>query len=297
LAYYSPPATPSDLIISADGPLPNGGYYNNIIINAGVTATASASTGLRAKTSIQINGTISVGRSFPGGPGGSAASPAPLTTTIGQIGQGIGLNDNTYGYTALFGTGGSGGTYFLNNGSGGGSAGGQGGGSLILKSEGTITVGATGVITADGENAVPGYADPGTTGVAIAGGGGGSGGLIYLEADVSITLNAAARLYARGGAGADGAEGGTMPSGAGGGSGGGGGFIILTSPANTSTGANFDVSGGAPGVDSALAPIGPQWLGAWGGSWGGAAGNPNTGVHPNIAGAGNAGQVLFNAYL
>jgi hypothetical protein len=297
LAYYTAVPTPPNLTISANGPLPNGGYYDNIIINAGVTATASASTSLRARTSIQINGTIDVGYSFPGGQGGSISSAAALIVVPGIYGQGFGQTNTTYGYAALSGTGGRGAQVFLNNGAATGSQGGSGGGALILRSEGTITIGAAGVITADGGNATVGAATVGTTGVAIPGAGGGSGGMIYLEAATSITLNAASRLYARGGAGNNAFNGGTIPSGAGGGGGGGGGYIIVTSPLNTTTGANFVVTGGAAGTDSATPPIDTSWLGGWGGSWGGAGGDPISGVYPNIAGAGAAGQVLFNAFL
>jgi len=296
LAYYTPLGTPPDLIISADGPLPNGGYYDNIIINAGVTATASASTSLRAKTSIQINGTVIVGPSFPGGLGGSAAS-AGIATVGGSIGQGFGA-ERTYGYSALAGTGGGGAQFSVDAGSGNGSNGGAGGGALILRSEGNITVGAAGVITADGDPASVGAATVGTGGAAIPGAGGGSGGMIYLEAAISITLNAAARLNARGGAGSDGFSGGSIVAyGAGGGGGGGGGYVIVTSPANTTTGANFVVTGGAGGVDSTTPPADPSKLGANGGSWAGLGGLNDAGVHPNIAGPGAAGQTLFNATL
>jgi hypothetical protein len=72
---------------------------------------------------------------------------------------------------------------------------------------------------------------------------------------------------------------------------------VVTSPSNTTAGPNFDVSGGAAGVDSAAAPISASYLGGWGGSWAGSGGNPNAGVHPNIAAPGAAGQVLINAYL
>lgn len=298
LAYASDIESLPDLVISATNTsLPCGGYYENIIVEKGITAYALATTRLRARTSVKIDGTIIVTQSLPGATGQGVSS-----TTVGAvgaaIGQGLGAQGLIYGYSALLGSGGVAATFIVENGSGSGSAGGSGGGSLALFSEGTLTMGAGAVIYADGMDGVAGAATVGTAGVQIPGGGGGSGGFIYLEAAVSLTLDPSVGLVARGGAGYPGFAGGSREVyGAGGGSGGGGGYIVLCAPSITSVTGNFNVSGGAPGIASSYPAQGPSFLGGGGGAWGGTSGSVNGGAYPWYAQWGDPGQVLYNAFL
>ena len=299
LAYYATPVSLPDLIVSANGPLPVGGYYENIIINSGVVATAAAGTSLTARTSIQILGGINVAISNPGAPGqGCTAVTAASEAIAGAIGQGYGQYGMVYGYSTLASTGGGAATFIVNNGSGSGSGGGAGGGSIVLRSEGTLTMVGGSYIYANGSAAAAGGATVGTFGVLIPGGGGGAGGLIYLQAAISIVLDPAVVLSATGGGGYPGYGGGNIETeGAGGGGGGGGGYIVVNSPSTTSSPSNFNVSGGPAGIASSYQAINASRLGAFGGSFGGAGGNPNVGAYPYYAGNGAPGQVLYNASL
>jgi hypothetical protein len=110
---------------------------------------------------------------------GTNCSPAPAAAP-------------TYGSPALRpiigGSGGAGGGSPSLPGPAGGAGG--GGGALIVASSGTVTVGSTGQILADGGN---GSAGNGTN---AQGGGGGSGGAIRL---IATTISSSGYLYARGG--------------------------------------------------------------------------------------------------
>lgn len=300
VAYVPDLGTLPDLIPTNGSVLPASGTYENIIINAGVTVTAPGICQLKARTSIQINGTVNVNTAWPGAGAQGISSGAGVAAIGSQIGQGIGQFGRIYGYSGtLSGTGGGAATIIIDTGSGNGSAGGNGGGGLVLICGGPITVGAAGVITASGSVALPGAATGGTLGVQIPGGGGGSGGLIYLESDSNVTLAGTSILDVSGGDGRVGFAGGSRTAfGAGGGGGGGGGYIILSSPNTTSVPANFDVSGGAAGADFAGAPVGdPAYFGNYGGSFAGSGGNPGGGVSGAWALPGGPGLVLYNVYL
>jgi hypothetical protein len=300
VAYVPVLGTLTDLIPTNGSVLPAGGTYENIIINAGVTVTVPAICQLRARTSIQVNGTVNVGTAWPGGSPAGTATSAGTAAVSPNAGQGIGQGGKTYGYSAtISGTGGVAATFVVDTGSGGGSGGGAGGGGLVFICSGPITVGAAAVINAEGATAYGGAAIGGTLGVQIPGGGGGSGGLIYLESDTSITLAGTSALSVAGGNGFGGFAGGSRTAfGAGGGGGGGGGYIILSSPNTTSVPANFNVSGGAAGADFAGAPVGsPSFFGGYGGSFAGSGGDPGGGAAGAWALPGNPGLVLYNVYL
>jgi hypothetical protein len=300
VAYVPVLGTLTDLIPTNGSVLPAGGTYENIIINAGVTVTVPAICQLRARTSIQIDGPITVDQAWPGGSAAGTSTSAGTAAVTPNIGQGIGQIGKTYGYSAtISGTGGVAATFVVDVGSGFGSGGGAGGGGLVLICSGPITVGAAGSITALGGNAAAGGVTPGTSGIQIPGGGGGSGGLIYLESDTSITLAGTSLLNVSGGIAAPGFAGGSRAGfGAGGGGGGGGGYIILSSPNTTSAPANFNVSGGAAGADFAGAPVGSSsFFGGWGASFAGSGGDPGGGAAGAWALPGNPGLVLYNVYL
>lgn len=185
-----------------------------------------------------------------GGPGGG--QPAPASGTPGAGGAGFG----GIGGAGGGGGGAGGGAYgdlltFLDGGSGGGGAstnsgdgcdsasGGGGGGGLLLSARTNLTIGATGVVTANGGNGA--FSDQGASG-------GGSGGAIVLR---GLSVANAGAVRANGGGGGPG--GGCC----GGGGGGAGGRILVIGGA--SGGGTYSVAGGPAST---------------GGAGGGAAGAP-----------------------
>jgi hypothetical protein len=228
LAEVPPPPSPlSDLIPANGDVLPLEGSYNNIVINAGVTVTVLSSSVLRAYGDITVNGTINAdGRGWPGPYTNGSNQAATVGSGPGagsRAGNGGGYQNS---YIGLLGSsGGQGATVVttpLSNG------GGYGGGGIYLSALGSISVGATAVITANGGNGI-------RTGGG-GGGGGGSGGSIRLEASGALNIAAGALLSVVGGNGATG-------SGAGAGGGGGGGGWIVLSGTVTNAG-TMNVSGG-----------------------------------------------------
>ena len=281
--------------------LPASGTYENITIPAGVTVTVSGLSKLTARTSIVIEGTINgAGAGVSGGVGSINVvlnTPQQINIT-GNSGSGAGAGGNlggivsgtSYGFALLTSSsGGSGQMTVADNTGTTYSQGGNGGGSLVLISQGTLTVGAAAVINMSGGAAPAAVA---ATVAKTGGGGGGSGGLVLLQSTGAMTLGAAA-LNVSGGAGGSGATSGFGTQGAYGGGGGGGGYVVLNSPSLTDSSIKT-LTGGAAG---ATAGTTVQYTG--GGAGGGFGGNGGKGgANPaTVPTAGSAGQFLTNAYI
>ena len=282
-----------DLVISANGPLPSSGTYENITINAGVTAGVAGLCQLYARTSITINGTID---GFSAGLGslnlGVAWGVAGQLVLGAAGGQGIGaplgasFGGVRYGWKTLMGSAGSAGAVNLDALAASCSGrGGTSGGSVVFQCDGPIVVGPSAVINMKGGN---GFSTIGTAGC-IGGAGGGSGGLIVLESLSSLTVSAGATLNVGGGNGSPGVYISGLQSSYGGG-GGGGGYIILSSPATTDASTKV-LAGGTSGALTGLAtPVN----GGGGGGFGGAGAGESTIATPP---SGSPGQLLLNQYL
>jgi hypothetical protein len=276
--------------------LPPAGAYETISIPAGVTVTVPATCRLYARTSITINGTVN-GTGL-GAPGGAGVSVAGTGNGGGGATRGFGLGSPvgpsslpSYGFNTQFvGSGGSGGPIQYVSGGGTNGAGGSSGGTLILESGGSISVGATAVISMNGGAGVAASGVVGgTVGIAFGGSGGGSGGLIALQSASSITISSGAVLSANGGAGTNAQSAGTLAD-AGGGAGGGGGYIVLNSPSIANSGTT-SVTGGAAASNVGTGAV----SGSAGGSFGGGGGIGGfTGTPPT---AGQSGLVLLNNYF
>ncbi len=288
LAYVPDLGTLTDLIPTNGSTLPAAGTYENIIINAGITVNVPAACSLKARTSVQINGTISgAGVGSIGGNGGASTNGV---ATGGNYGQGLGTNTRSYGFATTFvGSGGSGGGASTGIGTNAiaGPAG-NSGGTVIFECDGPITVGSTAIISAAGANAAAGFA--GGFDFSLGGGGGGSGGLILLQSNQSLTLDAGAALAVNGGNGFSGSVSGTLTD-AGGGGGGGGGYIVLNAPV-VSDSSTKNLAGGAGGI---TAVTGAGVAGGFGAGFGGAGGLGS--VSAANGGAGSSGLVLINAYI
>jgi hypothetical protein len=288
LAYVPDLGTLTDLIPTNGSTLPAAGTYENIIINAGVTVNVPSTCSLSARTSVQINGTVNANDvgNWGASPVGANANEAKARA----IGQGLGSGGNSYGFaTSYVGSGGYAGGVIAGAGSSVSSgAGGRSGGTVIFKSQGPITVGASAIIQAAGENGGSPVATGGNVG--FAGNGGGSGGLIILQSDTSLTLAAGSQLFVNGGDGTNASVSGTVPS-AGGGGGGGGGYIVLNSPA-TADSSTKTVTGGTGGL---TAVTGAAVGGGIGAGFGGAGGAGS--ISGANGSAGSAGQVILNAYI
>ncbi len=197
--------------------------------NAANTPALLLATGnVTINGTINVSGAMggALGRPGPGGPGSFDGGPGGDGVTVTTAGAGLGPGGGnpgtncigtsgsyatqggvptancttpgaaapTYGSPALRpilgGSGGAGGSAYAVPGDAGG-AGGGGGGALVIASSGTITVGSSGQILADGG---AGGAYTGNS----KGGGGGSGGAIRL---IATTISTSGYLYARGGSG------------------------------------------------------------------------------------------------
>ena len=161
VAYVPPIATPPDLTISANGPLPSSGVYNNITINAGVTATLSGLSYLKATGTVTINGAIQgVGTGVPGPTSFLSNGSASGTGAGGQVGQGGGgggfpasgggAGGAAYGFFPYLSSSGSIGFSVTTSGGISGARAGAAGGSLVIVAKGAINVGAAAVISVDG---------------------------------------------------------------------------------------------------------------------------------------------------
>jgi hypothetical protein len=228
---------PSGLVIRATG---------NVSITGQLVVAPNTNAGAGIGSSAATLGNNSVGL------GGAAVSPlfARLGVSPGSAGGGIGPYTNSN----------------VPNPAGGG-------GTVVIIALGSITIGATGTIRADGAN---GNAAVPSTSI---GGGGGGGGVIILASKTGITNGGT--ISAVGGKGADALAGatGSAPSG-----GGGGGVVNLLAP--TITNGAINVSGGAAG--SGTNSNANTAFGGGGGGSGGAGGNSgNIGTNAAAGGTGS----------
>jgi hypothetical protein len=200
--------------------------------NTPAVLLATGNVTINGTLSVSGSAAGALGRPGPGGPGGFDGGPGADGVTVTAAGTGLGpggglIGTNcvgsggshatvggigsgncvtpggaapTYGSPTLRpilgGSGGSGGSACCLPGDpagyGAGGAGGGGGGALVVASSGTLTVGSTGQLVADGG------AGGANVGLNTRGGGGGSGGAIRL---IATTLATSGALYARGGSG------------------------------------------------------------------------------------------------
>ena len=286
LAYAAAtPTSLTNLTISANGPLV-GGAYNNVTVNAGVTATISGVVEITAYGNVTINGSINgagVGASSPTTGGAQAGASEVDSYGTGGFGPGGGIFDgpsnasistggSTYGASSLLGSSGAAGLGQYFNNANGLSRGGRSGASLVIRCYGTLTVGGSSVIDCSGGN---GSCNLAAGSGNIAGGGGGSGGLIYLQGE---SLSISGTLSVAGGAGSNGINA------AFGGGGGGGGYIIYASPSTIVDASSRNLAGGAAGAGG-----GTSGYGGAGAGFGGQGGSNGA--------AGSSGQVLTNFFL
>jgi hypothetical protein len=185
------------------------------------------------------------------GGGGSGATAGADGTAQGCYGSGscsgqtLGAKGNTLGAATgalLFG-GGGGASGSHNGGGRDGASGGAGGGAILINA-GSVTIGSTGLVQANGANGVNGYYASSAT-QPIGGGGGGAGGTLRFEAD-NVSLGST-RVTATGGTGGISNNSGSCnPSGVGGDGGLGrvvaaGGVVTgTTSPATSSVSSSSD---------------------------------------------------------
>ena len=217
--------------------------FTNLTIDAGNTLNVPSGTVIRCNGTCTINGTMTVtavtstmgAGYFQSGTGAFTYDPAGAgisgdTANGGAFGDstdvrgggrpGLGLSVNEARNILLPGPlGGGGGAGGIVGG------GGSGGGTLVILAQTSITIGATGVINANGSGGA-------------AGGGGGGGGFVVFASPGSI--NNAGAINVKGGAG------GTSGIGDGPGGGGGGGFVNMLSPAVTA--GVIDFTDGAAGL-------------------------------------------------
>lgn len=174
---------------------------------AGTTGAGTGSNGTAgaSKVSGWTNGagTGAANAASPGGGGAGASWDADggAAATNGDEGSpGTKIDSDKYAFLAsimrgvVCGGGGGGGSCQTNGNAGGGGA---GGGAMVWLIGGSLTLGASSIIRADGANGTAGSAT--TTGTA-GGGGGGGGGMIVILVGGSIT-NGGATLTAAGGTG------------------------------------------------------------------------------------------------
>ncbi|GGD73753.1 hypothetical protein GCM10011514_42340 [Emticicia aquatilis] len=228
--------------------------YSSFTVNSGAIFAVPSGTIIRCTGNVIINGTIIVGTGATNSnvsphPGISLSAPGSV---IGGVGLGVLQAALIQTSTSLVG-GGAGYRNVLNTG-------GEGGGQLRIVALGSITIGTTGVINANGNNSVNSQ----TALQGIVGGGGGAGGVVVLASNTSITISG--NINAKGGNGADGFDG-NGGSAEGGGGGGGGGIARLIAPASPTVTGTINVNGGSAGITS-----GNTASGLTGGGGGGACG-------------------------
>jgi hypothetical protein len=296
LAYEAAPATlPADLTLTSTS---YSGVYvcNNLTVPSGVTATVSSyDATFICYGNVVIDGTINAN-----GVGGWGSAGAETLIGVASSGAPLGpgsrpayrapgvVPQGTYSpVVAVYGTGGWGGIA-RNSASPGQTAagnGGNGGGGILIRSYGTITMGATGVLSANGANAFGGAVFSGTGN--FSGGGGGTGGCIILHADGDMTL--AGTLSATGGNGSNGADNVGGALGGQGGCGAGGGYITLQTPATLTDTSTKNLNGGSPGATfgSSAGQVGS----AYGSSFGGVGGSAAVYASPT---GGSAGVVAYS---
>jgi hypothetical protein len=277
------PSGLSDLVVSANGPLPSG-VYNNVTINAGVTATVTALAKIYAYGNVTINGNINGNGQGSGGGGINVGTSVvygnftndgagPGGGKIRGLGASTEIQSLSYSPVALFGSGGAAGITTFAGGNGEGlSIGGSSGATLMIYCLGTLTVAGTSTISMAGGTGSTASSGSGQ----VSGSGGGSGGMIYLQGK---NLSLSGNLNVSGGNGTN------AIFNYRGGSGGGGGYIILNYEGTISDTSTKNLAGGTVGATASLIPggAGP------GGSFGG-----NGGVNTS---AGSTGVVLTNYYI
>jgi hypothetical protein len=237
--------------------------FTSLVVPAGVILTVPSGIVIRVTGDVTINGTIrvastSLSATTPAGFGTLQASqvlhPSPL---VGGV-RGDGTN---------FGVGG------------------QGGGSFAIYAGGNITVGATGLITANGADAPTPNPSAGND---SPGGGGGGGGVLVLLARGTVTVDAGGTIQANGGNGAAGHDSGgggfgNLSDGAGGG--GGGGIVHLVGSTVNDFLATVQVQGGTAGaILTTTAPSGGGTGGASAGAGGSGAAGSTSPAQPGSAG-------------
>jgi hypothetical protein len=281
------------LTVSSNTTLTNGNtQFTDCTIASGATLTVGSGGVIRCTGNVTLNGTISASTGtfgpsdFVTSAGNSPGhqSPHPGLSTLGAAW-------GEFGTGAVFGgLGGMGltssGTFtpeILNpgtiaGGAGAGSitpdtgVGGDGGGSLVILAKGAVTIGASGVINANG-------------GDGVSGGGGGAGGAIIIASQTSVTNNGL--LSVKGG------NGGASTSTAGAGGGGGGGLVHLLAPSVVQ--GSIVVTGGTAGSTSGAVSSTARQGGSGGGAFIGNGGNGSDVSAGNVqsgASDGGAGSVL-----
>ena len=295
---YVPTSTAADLTYSASQTL-NAGVYvcKNLTVNAGVVLTGGTGPVIfQCYGNVVINGTINLDGC--GGYGGPATGPWGAQALVSSLaGFGFGAIGKAYPFTSQnYGSGGWAAT--VQTGAPGASitstpAGGSGGGGIVILSQGTLTIGASAVMSANGNNCV---ILPGSLSgeVFVQGAGGGSGGLIQLESFGNMTL--AGTLSVTGGNGSAGVEsGGFVGGGARGGGGGGGGVIYIKCSNGTLTDTSSKtLTGGTGGATASI--TGPAGFGQNGAGFGGAGGAGGLNTPPGVGTAaqpGGAGVVII----
>ena len=263
--------------------------YDNFTIENGASVTFASGTVLKCTGSFTNNGTITVRGYAEGGQlervNSNTSSPAffpPMKGfaycffALAEFGRASEILKGAPGGCSMFSDmlrtilypgplGGSGGGPGYNGRAG------KGGGTLTVLSLGALTVGAQGVISANGENS-------GTPG-----GGGGGAGAIILASSNSVSLQGA--INARGGNGA------LSSTKIGAGGGGGGGFLRVISPSIAST-ATLNFEGGNAGSNATNVSDTPRFGGSAGGDSvgaGGAGAQVSVGGISSLNGSGGSG--------
>ena len=290
---------PGDLVISADTNLSGPVLCKNLTIDAGVTVTVpNFELIITATETVTINGSIIADNS--GANGVRAIGPfynvgaGVVIDSGGFFGwNGPGSAQKTYSPTLYLGGSGAGVSYsVINSDSQAGgyvrTEGGYAGGAIAIRAYGDIVMGASAVLSANGQ---AGSIFTSATGDAVmVGTSGGSGGTIILHSSTSVTT--AGTISATGGnGGGAGCSGGGCTSGLGGGHGGGGGTVIVQGGTVTN-GATVSLAGGTGGAGINGAGLGLQ-LGATSAPANGGLGGVSNAIGGAVNGnAGSAGVLL-----
>ena len=268
--------------------IPGNLQFTNFTVNAGATLTVPHGTKIRCTGAASINGTIRVSPAQvydPDGPGGTPAIFASVAQAVGitqtllvdsRFDEGGVFNNPglPFGRAALItdapvlgGSTGDPGTFLA----------GAGGGTFSLRADGGISIGALGLIEANGSNGLVG---DGVTTSNSGGGGGGGGGIIVLAWGGGTSFSNAGAIRANGGSGGVARRYG--------GGGGGGGIIRLIGPGAALTGV-LEVNGGAAGEPATAPATGTGTNGGPGGTCGGFGGNNGFGNNGSYAPSGPGG--------
>jgi hypothetical protein len=259
-------------------------YFSSFTVPSGVTVTIDKFARIFVSGNVEINGTITVT------PAAVAASSFLSNVNDGGFsgftGSGLGNNRGVYNFAVQpFGSAGQNGVLGTQagfSGLGKPGAGGPGGGGLWIEAAGSIVVGSTGIVSADGGNGGNAELSPSATGLAASGGGGGSGGTLVFSSGTSVVISSGAVVRARGGNGGSPVNGWT-PAIINSGGGGGAGQLVVIAPTINIV-ATPQLTGGSPVSNSAtggytngtLSATSPNIGGGWGGGNGGAGGDGST---------------------